>query len=128
MSEKTNTCNRKMAAGLTGRIKQHHVLSSVDAAFLCERCCDLLCALVKLHAGRRAHCCSLEDSGNTVVQALTDHNCKGKKKNKQTLWSASYLGIKENKEDMVWVRLRPPVKGLSQILMLWKKNTKVFIY
>lgn len=69
MSEK-QTRNRKRAAGLTGRVKQHHVLSGVDAAFLCERSCDLLCALVKLHAGRRAHCCALKDSGNTFVPAL----------------------------------------------------------
>lgn len=97
MSEKTNTCNRKMAAGLTGRIKQHHVLSSVDAAFLCERCCDLLCALVKLHAGRRAHCCSLEDSGNTVVQALTDHNCKGKKKKNKLCGQLHTLALRRTK-------------------------------
>lgn len=80
MSEKQIHAKGKMAAGLTGRIKQHHVLSSVDAAFLCERSCDLLSTLVKLHAGRRAHCCSLEDSGNTFVPALTDHSRKEKKR------------------------------------------------
>lgn len=76
MSGKTNTRNGETAAGLTGRIEQDHVFSSVDAAFLCQSSCDLLCALVKLHTGRRAHCCSLEDSGNTFIPALTDHNCK----------------------------------------------------
>lgn len=44
--QNSNTHNGKTVAGLTGRIEQHHILSSVDAAFLCECSCNLLRTLV----------------------------------------------------------------------------------
>lgn len=49
------------AAGPTRGIKQHYVLPGVDAAFLHERRGNLLGSLVKLNAGRRAHCHTLQD-------------------------------------------------------------------
>lgn len=51
----------KMKTEPTGRIEQHYVLSSVDAAFLSECCSYLLRSLVKLDAGRRANCYTLKN-------------------------------------------------------------------
>lgn len=71
MPKKIKYTQQKTVAGLTGWIEQHHILSSVDAAFLCESSGDLLRALVKLHAGCRAHRCPLEDSGNSSKTVIT---------------------------------------------------------
>lgn len=61
--------DRKPKPDPTRRIEQHHVLSSVDAAFLHERSCYLLRPLVKLHTGRRAHCYTLNNSNNAQIAA-----------------------------------------------------------
>lgn len=60
--------DRKKEAEPTGRIKQNHVLSGVDAAFLSESCGYFLCPLVQLEAGRCAHCDTLKERSNTMRQ------------------------------------------------------------
>lgn len=54
----------------TRRIKKYNVLSSVDAAFLRERCSYLLRSLVKLHAGGCAHCYTLKDGNNAKITLI----------------------------------------------------------
>lgn len=62
--------DRRREAEPTRRIEQHYVLSGVDAAFLSERCSDLLRPLVKLHTGRRANCYTLEDRSHAQITRI----------------------------------------------------------
>lgn len=100
---------------ITGRIKQHYVVSSVNSSSFQQSCSDLLSSLVQLRTRGCAHCYTLKAKARSVSLQ------NGLTKLSFFLMGVvcpCHLCIQQHIEDIIRICLCSPLQGFRQELML----------